>query len=91
MGEKINPEDQDSNESIKHSHYSNGVPTGREFEHLYEKVDKMDGKLDHVCEFIAGLKQSQIDANRKTQRNSGILSAAIAVIAQVINRAWSIT
>ena len=91
MSEKINPEDQDANEPIKHSHYSNGVPTGREFEHLYEKVESIDKKLDShgeqlakVCMFI----ENQERAKQNVYKKAGIFSAVIGTIVAIISKVY---
>lgn len=93
MSEKINPEDQDSNEPIKHSHYSSGVPTGREFEHLYnryekteEKLDSLVGKVDKICLHI----ESQEKAKKTMYRNIGIITGAINAIVLMILNGWKV-
>ena len=93
MSEKINPEDQDSNEPIKHSHYSNRVPTGREFEHLYNKVESIDKKVDSLCENMTSVKdyiENQREAKKQTYVKAGILAGIISTVIGTISKAWSV-
>ena len=98
MSERIDPEDQDSNEPIKHSHYSNGVPTGREFEHLYGRVEQIDRKVDGLCadmnivkSFIIEAKQTieeAKEAKRQAYVRAGIFATIISVIIGAVSRLW---
>ena len=93
MSEKINPDDQDSNEPIKHSHYSNGVPTGREFEHLYGEVKEIHKCVKDYGKDIALIKQyieDQKEAKKQTYVKAGILAGIISTVIGIISKAWSV-
>ena len=96
MSEKINADDSDSNEPIKHSHYSNGIPTGREFEHLYNHVEKIDTKLDvvvtkidKICQHMEDLAKSKQEMYKRVGIFGGFFSAIVGVIIAVVSRVWN--
>jgi len=91
LSEKINPEDQDSNEPIKQASYAHFFISRDEYQNLFHTVEEINQKTSDLCgdmKVVKGFIEEQKEAKKQAYVKAGIFAGIISVIIGIISRVW---